>query len=198
MGLINNKQHLTIKGLHQIISIKHFINRGISSELKTAFPEIEPTERPVVSITNIQDPSWLSGFASAEGSFIVAIRKSSNSKWGYSVQLIFSLAQHSRDEHLIKSLINYLDCGTFSQYKEGVYFKITKFSDICQKIIPFFDKYPIVGVKALDFSDFCKASKLIKDKAHLTEPGLNTISHIKSGMNRARMDNISEKDSFIN
>ena len=48
------------------------------------------------------------------------------------------------------------------------------------------EKYPIVGVKALDFSDFCKASKLIKDKAHLTEKGLENIRLIKAGMNRGR------------
>ena len=43
VGLINNNKHLTIQGLHQIISIKHSINKGISSELKAAFPEIVPT-----------------------------------------------------------------------------------------------------------------------------------------------------------
>lgn len=52
VDLINNKQHLTIKGLHQIISIKHFINRGISLELKTAFPEIEPTNRETCCFKN--------------------------------------------------------------------------------------------------------------------------------------------------
>ena len=191
VGLVNSKQHLTIKGLHQILSLKHSINRGISPELKAAFPEIVPTERPVVPITDIQDPNWLSGFVSAEGSFMVSIRKSSNSKLGSHVQLIFSLAQHSRDEHLIKSLMNYLECGTFSQYKEGVYFKVTKFSDICNKIVPFFDKFPIQGVKYKDYLDFIKIKNLVESKAHLTETGLNIIIEIKSGMNRARMDNIS-------
>lgn len=87
--------------------------------------------------TEIQDPHWFSGFVSAEGSFIVAIRKTSNSKLGYRIQLISSLAQHTRDDLLIISLINYFNCGTTSIYKEGIYFKITKFSDICDKIIPY-------------------------------------------------------------
>lgn len=129
---------------------------------------------------------------------MIAIRKSSNSILGSRIQLIFSLAQHSRDEHLIKSLMNYLDCGAFSQYKEGVYFKITKFADICQKIIPFFEKFPIQGVKYKDYLDFIKIKNLVENKSHLTEAGLNTIIEIRSGMNRARSDNISENDSFIN
>ncbi len=65
-------------------------------------------------------------------------------------------------------------------------FVVSGLSDITAKIILFFEKYPIVGVKVLDFSDFCKASKLIKDKAHLTEPGLENICLIKAGMNRGR------------
>ena len=44
-------------------------------------------------------------------------------------------------------------------YKAGdsLSYQVTKFSDIENKIIPFFTKFPILGVKFLDFSDFCQA-----------------------------------------
>ena len=54
------------------------------------------------------------------------------------------------------------------------------------KVIPFFKKYPIIGVKALDFSDFCIVAELIKNKAHLTPKGLDEIRLIKLGMNKER------------
>ena len=57
--------------------------------------------------------------------------------------------------------------------------------------MPFFDKFPIQGVKNKDYLDFIKIKNLVESKAHLTETGLNKIIEIKSGMNRARMDNIS-------
>lgn len=50
----------------------------------------------------------------------------------------------------------------------------------------FIEKSPIVGAKALDFVDFCKASELIKSKAHLTASGLEQIKLIKGGMNTGR------------
>ena len=50
----------------------------------------------------------------------------------------------------------------------------------------FFEKYPVLGVKHLDFEVFKKVSLLIKNKAHLTKDGLRDISLIKSGMNRNR------------
>jgi hypothetical protein len=65
-------------------------------------------------------------------------------------------------------------------------FKVTKFSDIANIIIPFFKKHPIPGVKSKDFNDFCLVAELIKNKEHLTEEGLNRIRKIKTGMNTGR------------
>ena len=36
--------------------------------------------------------------------------------------------------------------------QSAVYFVVTKFKDISEKLIPLFDEYPIQGVKALDYS----------------------------------------------
>lgn len=63
---------------------------------------------------------------------------------------------------------------------------VKKFADITDKIIPFFDKYPLQGVKALEFSDFKRVANLMQNKAHLTEEGLAQIRSIKSGMNFSR------------
>jgi hypothetical protein len=68
--------------------------------------------------------------------------------------LKFQITQHSKDEQLMKSLVSYLGCGRYetSQGDIGNYV-CTKFSDINEKIIPFFSKHPIAGVKLLDFAD---------------------------------------------
>ena len=167
------------------------LNRGLSDELKEAYPEIKPINRPVVGGGKIQDPYWLAGFTSAEGSFMVIVRKVSKSKLGNYTQLIFQLAQHNRDTDLMKSIIDYLNSGVINQANVGVYFLVTKFSDICNIIIPFFDKFNIQGVKYKDYLDFLRAKTLIENKAHLTKEGLDTIIKIKSGMNRARMNDIT-------
>ena len=65
-------------------------------------------------------------------------------------------------------------------------YRVTKFIDLTEKIIPFFSKYPILGVKAQDFEDFCLAANLMKEKRHLTEEGLKEIRKIKRGMNKGR------------
>jgi hypothetical protein len=46
--LTNLKEHLTIEGLRKIVGIKASINKGLTEELKTAFPGIVPVSRSEV------------------------------------------------------------------------------------------------------------------------------------------------------
>jgi hypothetical protein len=147
----------------------------------------------------------------------VTIRKSDKSRLGEAVWLRFIITQHSRDEKfIINGLINYLGCGRYFSRSNKDYGEliVEKFSDIIEKIIPFFEKYQLQGVKRDNFEDFKKvasgearASKgsasipfatgvfdscrshhalLMKSKAHLTQEGLEEIRKIKSGMNSRR------------
>ena len=63
------------------------------------------------------------------------------------VKLVFSISQHNRDKELMISLIEYFGCGNVYENRKAVDFIITKFSDLNNKVIPFFEKYSIQGVK---------------------------------------------------
>ena len=56
-----------------------------------------------------------------------------------------------------------------------------------ETILPFFDKYPIQGIKSLDFEDFKKVCLIVKSKKHLTPDGIKTILEIKSNMTKNRI-----------
>lgn len=186
--LIKNKYHLKPDSLSEIISLKASMNKGLNEELINSFPDIKPTLRPLVNTTKISHPMWEAGFVSGEGSFNISIAKSLNTKTGYRVWLRFQITQHSRDAELLKLLINYFNCGGFylNQNKEIGDYIVSSLSDISSNIIPFFKKYPILGNKELDFSDFSKALNLIENKKHLEESGLNELIKLKHGMNRGR------------
>jgi len=188
IGLIIEKQHLTIDGLRKIISIKASMNRGLPDGLKKAFPDIIPVSRPLVQNQLIPDPQWVAGFTSGEGCLLVKVRKSSTNRLGLQVELEFQITQHTRDKQLLLSFKNYLGCGRYRERIGGLAgdFNVSKLSDLTEKIIPFFDKYPIRGVKALDFADFKAVAELMLNKEHLTESGLKKIQKIKAGMNSLR------------
>jgi hypothetical protein len=88
----------------------------------------------------------------------------------------------------MEMLISTLGCGKIELMlkQSAVYFVVVKYKDIFEKIIPLFDKYPIKGIKALDYSDFKKVANMMFTKEHLTEEGLSKIQSIKSDMNLSR------------
>lgn len=137
----------------------------------------------------VPNPYWLAGFASGEGCFSVGLKKASTHLSGFQVILIFQLTQHIRDEQLLRGLVQYLGCGNiYKVYKdsEAVRFTVTKFNDLTDKVIPFFNECPLLGVKYLDYLDFVKIVGLMKAKAHLTREGLDEIRKIKAEMNTGR------------
>jgi hypothetical protein len=71
--------------------------------------------------------------------------------------------------------------------KSAVVLEIFNFSNISNVILPFFEKYPIKGVKQLDYLDWCKVAKLMNNNNHLTDEGLALIRSIKEGMNKGRL-----------
>jgi hypothetical protein len=114
----------------------------------------------------------------------VKIKKSLKNKIGYQIQLIFILTQHQRDIKLIEILKKYFGSGTVRKDPRhpAVYLILINLADLTNKIIPFFEKYPILGIKQSDFLDFCKVAKIMSEGKHLTNEGLNLIRKIKNGM----------------
>lgn len=200
LNLIKLKEHLSEEGLLKLVAIKASINLGLPNNLKEAFPIIIPIEKPKYIFNGITDPYWLAGFSSGDGSFDIKISSSKTSKLGSRVQLRFSVGLNIRDVELIKYLVTYFNLGYSTDFNppavkndnikyvyitdNSVNLQVINYSDIMYKIIPFFEKYLILGNKSLDFK---KVANIIKNKEHLTSEGFNNIINIKSGMNRGRI-----------
>jgi hypothetical protein len=187
---LNDKAQSTKEGLQKIINIRAAMNNGLSELLKKHFPDTVPVIRPLFNIELIYHPNWLVGFVDGEGCFYVKIKKNS-SKLGHQVSLVFSLIQHSRDEKLFNMILKYLGCGVIEKVitrPDEVKYVVYKFGNICNILIPLFQKYPLQGVKSLNFYDFCKVANLMINKVHLTKKGIKEINLIKSQMNTGRFD----------
>ena len=185
--LIKNKEHLTDEGLDKIINLKASLNNGIPDKLKDRFI-VQKVPRVKVGLPELINFNWFAGFFSGEGCFFIEISKCKTTKVGYYTKLRISIGQHIRDEFLVRSFIDVLDCGFIYKPKneDFVCYNVSKFEDIYTKIIPFFKTYKVIGTKSLDFKDFCEAACLIKNKTHLTQKGLENIQKIKFGMNKGR------------
>jgi len=169
--------------------------------LKEAFPNVAFVGRPEYKFNGIPNPFWVSGFTSGDGSFHLNIKKS-DINISNRVSLRFSINLNIRDAKVLEGLVNYFNTLNLpitavkvklNQENKYVYksnntvsLAITKISELNELIIPFFEIYPIQGLKSLDFSDFKKIARMIVAKEHLTVEGLNRILEIKLNMNKHR------------
>ncbi len=141
------------------------MNLGLKDSIKKDFM-VSAIQRPVVQDQSVPHGFWMAGFMSGEGCFFVHARDTKK------VSIYIKIAQHERDHQLIKSFVEYFGGGRF--YKPSnenmVYYICESFSTVWDKIIPFFNKYPVEGVKALNFSDFVAIASLMRDKARARGP----------------------------
>ena len=133
------------------------------------------------------NPSYVSGFVDGEGCFSISFNKNGNRL--PEVRLIFEIELREDDEPILREIQKVLGCGNiyrleytrYSKWRPHVKLKVSNFSSISQKIIPFFRKYPLKAKKRHDFEKFCQAAELIKEKRHLTPEGVELIRKIKHG-----------------
>jgi hypothetical protein len=85
-----------------------------------------------------------------------------------------------------KSIINKLKSKHIHKTKTSVFLYFRSLNEIVDVIIPFFEKYSLMGYKNIDFLDFKKVAKIMKSKKHLTSEGYNKIININSTMNNRR------------
>ena len=179
--LLNAKEHLTEEGLGKIVNIKASLNRGLTESLKEAFPNCNPVLKPSLIYTEILDPNWLSGFVNGDGCFSAYIKRiSSTPVIKVIIRLKLNITQHSRDFELLNNIKKYLNCGFVVKSKKDTIsdLVVTKLEDLVDKVIPFFNKYPLLGCKKKDFNDWSRIVNLVREKAHLMEKGLNQIEVI--------------------
>jgi len=137
----------------------------------------------------------VAGFTSGDGSFNIKTTKTRLGK----VQLRYSVTLHIREKDVIIGLANYIkalkhehineDSVKYVHYtKTSVAIQIVNFSDIVNRIIPFFEKYSLRGNKLLDFYYFKKVVNIVGEINKYDEHSatLKEILKIKRNMNRYR------------
>lgn len=148
-------------------------------------PTYQPNEQ-----TNKLNPWFVTGFTDAEGCFLINVRPNSKMNSGYSVELVFKIALHSKDSTLVTEVLNYFGKGTVSnrgalcaQYWVG------SINDL-DIIINHFDNYLLISQKRSDYELFKQVFELIQRKEHLTSEGINKIVSIKAVFNNGLPENL--------
>ena len=123
------------------------MNKGLPVTLKSAFPNTIGKTTSLVALPEKLNPYWVAGFTEAEGCFFVKVPKNQSRN----IILGYQITQHNRDTLLIEKFNTFFNCGRLEMSKSAINFVVTKLFDIIGIIIPFYDKYSIIGSKVRDF-----------------------------------------------
>ena len=98
----------------------------------------------------------------------------------------FVIHLHLKDINLLKEIQSYFGVGKIyiANKDNSVTYSVDSLTDLIEKIIPHFDKYPLISQKRADYILFKSAIKIIASKDHLNHKGLEKILSIKSSLNR--------------
>ena len=138
-------------------------------------------ERLVVEAIPSSLGSFLSGFALGEGSFMIVCRRRGDYGRKWKLSAAFNVSQHDRAP--LDLFHETLGCGSLRRAgNNGWYWEVNRLSDIRERIVPFFERFPLVGWKARDFELFRGAVAL------LSRPVVSDTDYVRIIQLRERMN----------
>jgi LAGLIDADG endonuclease len=154
-----------------------------------------------------KNPIWLSGFVCGEGCFTGYLSLDLKSLWGLQPGLDFNITQSTNDLVLLNAI------NAYFEKKGGIYAKPNNVSVIAFRnvkilknlIIPFFLKYPLVGIKNYEFEKWAKLVDIYYNKKHIGKniSSKEYILHFAKGVRnlnikRSNQNKIHRIDTIIN
>lgn len=131
---------------------------------------------------------YVVGLTDGEGCFIVSLRKDNR------IDLRFFISQAIGNKRLLFKVHKFFGVGSVYQKKSATdgrlpayVFEVSKRDDIYKKVIPFFKKHRLLGIKAKSFETFCTIAEIVRgrqDIRKLTSKELSYIRNIRAGMNK--------------
>jgi hypothetical protein len=150
-------------------------------------------ERPSIEAIPVSLGSFLSGFALGEASFMLICRARTSAEGRWRISAAFNVSQHDRAP--LELFRETLGVGTMRRAGNGGwYWEVNRLSDLRDVVVPFFERFPLVGQKAEDFARWRSAVRLLA-AGRLSDQDYTKVLALREGMNRGgkrryRMDGI--------
>jgi hypothetical protein len=125
--------------------------------------------------------SFLSGFALGEGSFMVVARRRGDYTKKWKLSAAFNVSQ--KDRVPLDLFHETLSCGSIRKAGNGGwYWEVNHLADIQARVVPFFERFPLIGTKAEDFKRFRDATWILA-KPVLSYQDYAKVLALREGMN---------------
>ena len=135
------------------------------------------------------DINWIVGFVDGEGCFHISINKINKMSLGWQVLPELRIVQNEENEQVLYKIQEYFGFGKVTLNRKDQHgtrkeFRVRRLENL-NVLIRFFQKYPLqTKTKKQSFDSFSTVIKMMNNKEHLTQEGLNKIAKMVTLMNR--------------
>jgi hypothetical protein len=143
------------------------------------------------------DPNWVRGFTDGEGCFFVGIQKNPTTKSKVQVIPEFRIVQHERDIDVLYGLKSFFGFGIVCRNHDSRFELRVRRQEHLRSICDFFDRYPLVTKKRIDFLKFKDILRLMEMGEHLTPDGLKRIAKIAADMNTGKRNALEQFEELV-
>jgi hypothetical protein len=186
----NKTHHFRVRDQKGILKLIHIFNGNLLTERKNnqfklwleAFNKTYNMDIQLIQNYNnpTLDNAWLSGFSDSEGCFIVSVVKRSETYNQVHVRYILSqkgeLELMTKIAEMFNGKVSYLK----SYYGYNMIVNLSKLS----KVISYFNRYSLKTKKYIDYFNWLKVYKLVINKDHFNEDGLNRVKDLMNKINK--------------
>lgn len=169
INLINSKLR-TLSKYNQVINniLSHPKYEGLKKSIKFE-----------INSTNNFNNHWIAGFSDADASFQIKILDRAN-RSKPEIRLNYQIDQS--DNNILLLIKDYFGGNIgYRKSQDTYYYGSTSFGS-AKNVIKYFDEYHLQSTKHINYLKWRDAYKLIQNKCHLTEQGINQIKELKNSM----------------
>lgn len=186
----NKTHHFRVRDQKGILKLIHIFNGNLLTERKNnqfklwleAFNKAYNMDIKLIQNSNSPtlDNAWLSGFSDSEGCFTISVVKRSETYNQVHVRYILSQKGELELMSKIAEMLN----GKVSHLKSYNGYNMTVNLSKLSKVISYFNRYSLKTKKYIDYFNWLKAYKLVINKDHFNEDGLNKVKDLMNKINK--------------
>lgn len=129
--------------------------------------------------------SYISGFVDGEGCFCVSFQPSVRHRFGWEIRPSFSVSQNEDRAEVLHIIKEFWKCGSIRPDRSDrtLKYEVRNVSELVGKVIPHFERYPLISSKQREFLAFKKICELMFEHKHLELIGMTAAIKLAFSMN---------------
>ena len=129
--------------------------------------------------------AYISGYVDGEGCFTVSISPRAKLLLGWEVRPSLSVSQNGDRAEVLHAIQAHFGCGSIrpDRSDKTLKWETRRLEDILERVIPHFERYPLLSGKRLDFDRFVAVCRLMATGRHRDRRGLIEIVELARTMN---------------